>query len=611
MLQTSRAWLSRSRTTTAREARRILHGGNGVSALPSRTIHTQKCRSVIASDSLISRRSKLSPIYAFSNPYLNISTYSLASTHAWINYGLASRTYSAAAQAVVDEKIKEKKESVDEVLEAGLPPSKVVNSEERLAKRKKFLKNLKERYSTMNKERAEEAKRERLQNTNGRLSRMWKSLVHGFHHTVDGFKLLATNVRITAGILKKLNTGEDLLRREQRMLMMTTVDLIRMVPFSLFIIIPGGELLLPVALKLFPQMLPSTFDEKFPEDEYFSEVPDQLRHKRMLALHLCEEANLAHCPIGEVKEALMRVRLGSSLTVNDIRLVAPLVKGRITLPKLVSEPNLIHSLSVLLDCKTTGSPDAMATRIQKKMAVLKYDDKMLYVEGIDDLSRVELVVANRRRTLRHSLISTEALQQQLKWWVELSIDPKVPNLLLLFMAPNAKPSIEKSRVMYADTAIYNALDKLFQNDDAEKKLDSLSSTVPKSFLTQVQMLLDHSDRDLMAAREHDKASLKEKLETIRDEEKLMNEERAEKKKAEEKEKDIELKEELDNISETVDTESVQAKKGDEKDIFSSSGSGNSEVDEDKFAHNATKASGVRHSKSSSGSSTSSAPPKME
>ena len=43
----------------------------------------------------------------------------------------------------------------------------------------------------------------------------------------------------------------------------TTQDLLRLVPFSVFIIVPFMELLLPVALKLFPNMLPSTFEDKY------------------------------------------------------------------------------------------------------------------------------------------------------------------------------------------------------------------------------------------------------------------------------------------------------------------------------------------------------------
>ena len=45
-------------------------------------------------------------------------------------------------------------------------------------------------------------------------------------------------------------------------LVRTSADLFRLVPFSVFIIVPFMEFLLPVALKLFPGLLPSTFAEQ-------------------------------------------------------------------------------------------------------------------------------------------------------------------------------------------------------------------------------------------------------------------------------------------------------------------------------------------------------------
>lgn len=39
-------------------------------------------------------------------------------------------------------------------------------------------------------------------------------------------------------------------------------DLFRLVPFMVFLVIPFMEFLIPVALKLFPNMLPSTFEDK-------------------------------------------------------------------------------------------------------------------------------------------------------------------------------------------------------------------------------------------------------------------------------------------------------------------------------------------------------------
>ena len=38
-------------------------------------------------------------------------------------------------------------------------------------------------------------------------------------------------------------------------------------PFAVFVVVPFMELLLPVALKLFPNMLPSTFEDKFAAQE--------------------------------------------------------------------------------------------------------------------------------------------------------------------------------------------------------------------------------------------------------------------------------------------------------------------------------------------------------
>ena len=43
----------------------------------------------------------------------------------------------------------------------------------------------------------------------------------------------------------------------------TTQDILRLIPFAVFVIVPFMEFLLPVALKLFPNMLPSTFEDKY------------------------------------------------------------------------------------------------------------------------------------------------------------------------------------------------------------------------------------------------------------------------------------------------------------------------------------------------------------
>ena len=64
-------------------------------------------------------------------------------------------------------------------------------------------------------------------------------------------------------------------RRERRQLTRTTADVFRLVPFIIFVVVPFMEFLLPVALKLFPNMLPSTFQ-------------DRLKVRGHSWLHVCE-----------------------------------------------------------------------------------------------------------------------------------------------------------------------------------------------------------------------------------------------------------------------------------------------------------------------------------
>lgn len=74
-----------------------------------------------------------------------------------------------------------------------------------------------------------------------------------------GSKLLWADIKVAKNIMKRVLRGSELSRRERRQLIRTVQDVFRIVPLSIFVIVPFMELLLPFALKLFPNMLPSTF----------------------------------------------------------------------------------------------------------------------------------------------------------------------------------------------------------------------------------------------------------------------------------------------------------------------------------------------------------------
>lgn len=95
----------------------------------------------------------------------------------------------------------------------------------------------------------------------------WKNeSVSTLQHYWLGCKLLWADVRISSRLLLKLAGGKSLSRRERQQLTRTTADIFRLVPFAVFIIVPFMEFLLPVFLKLFPNMLPSTFQDKMKEE---------------------------------------------------------------------------------------------------------------------------------------------------------------------------------------------------------------------------------------------------------------------------------------------------------------------------------------------------------
>lgn len=87
------------------------------------------------------------------------------------------------------------------------------------------------------------------------------------HHYWMGSKLLVADVRTARHIMGRTLQGSTLSRRERRQLLRTVTDVFRLVPMSVFVLIPFMEFALPFALKLFPNMLPSTFQDSLKEEE--------------------------------------------------------------------------------------------------------------------------------------------------------------------------------------------------------------------------------------------------------------------------------------------------------------------------------------------------------
>jgi LETM1-like protein len=87
------------------------------------------------------------------------------------------------------------------------------------------------------------------------------------HHYWMGTKLLWADIQTSRKLLRKTLSGSSLTRRERKQLLRTVSDLFRLIPFSMFVLIPFMEFALPLALRIFPNMLPSTYQDSLKAEE--------------------------------------------------------------------------------------------------------------------------------------------------------------------------------------------------------------------------------------------------------------------------------------------------------------------------------------------------------
>lgn len=99
------------------------------------------------------------------------------------------------------------------------------------------------------------------------LKEIWGHVKEEMHHYKLGFKLFWSDLKTAARLSRRVLSGNQLSRRERKQLVRTTGDIFRLVPFSFFLIVPFMEFFLPVAIKLFPNMLPSQFQTSLKKEE--------------------------------------------------------------------------------------------------------------------------------------------------------------------------------------------------------------------------------------------------------------------------------------------------------------------------------------------------------
>ena len=260
----------------------------------------------------------------------------------------------------------------------------------------------------------------------------WQLVKDTAHHYWMGTKLLWTEIKMARQILGRVLQGSSMTRRERMQLIRTTMDIFRLVPFAVFVIVPFMEFLLPFALKLFPNMLPSTFQDELKKEE---NLKQELQMRLAVAGFLQETLQEMASRSSKASEAqdlvkfIQKARKGESLPNESVIRIAGLFKDELTLAN-IPRPQLV-SMCQFMGINPYGGDPFLRFQLRSKFRMIKEDDRRILWEGIDSLTLQELREACQVRGMRAHGLPGARYKKQLKEWLDLSIQKSIPISLLI------------------------------------------------------------------------------------------------------------------------------------------------------------------------------------
>ncbi|KAJ5059391.1 LETM1-like protein-domain-containing protein [Bipolaris maydis] len=303
---------------------------------------------------------------------------------------------------------------------------------------------------------------------------VWQKVKKELVHYWDGTKLLGFEIKI-----------------KRRQLQRTVQDLARLVPFLPFVIVPFAELLLPVALKLFPNMLPSTYEGQSAKDT----KAQTLRATRK------DVSDFLRQTLKETDSRVWRVLPKGAhnwreANAREIIKVCKIFKDDLTLDNL-SRPQLV-SICRYMNITSFGTDNFLRYQIRVRMRQIKRDDRAIAYEGVETLSVPELQTACASRGIRTYGVSPGRLRDDLTSWLDLRLKHGVPSTLLVL----------SNAFVYA------------QGKDAEMTsqidaLEAVLSSIPEELYHEV---------DLEVRNAEGAATNKQRLEVLKEQQELINEE---------------------------------------------------------------------------------------
>jgi len=321
----------------------------------------------------------------------------------------------------------------------------------------------------------------------------WKFVKGFLHHLWVGTKLLAKNTQIATRLVRRVGEGKQLSRSQQRLLMRTSTDLLRLIPFSFFILIPFMEIFLPVALKVFPNMIPSTFqDAKDRERKRAKTLKGRVQSAQQLRDVLLERVHLIslqgedqHKSDEAVEFAvfLEKMRRGIQLDKKEVTRAAHFFTDEFTIDGLGRSQLSAMAEAMGIGVSQYASDGMVRFQIRRNLRIIQADDRKLYWEGVSSLVHDDLVEANDMRGLPHHGITDDQMAKQLNRWLLLSMNSAVPPALLILsrsfvITEDESRFLDGSAIAAAIKAIPKSVKEEIQEELMEEELEKREMNKP-------------------------------------------------------------------------------------------------------------------------------------
>ncbi|KAI1502958.1 mitochondrial distribution and morphology protein 38 [Biscogniauxia marginata] len=329
-----------------------------------------------------------------------------------------------------------------------------------------------------------------------------QKIKHELQHYWDGTKLLATEVKISSRLALKMAAGYELTRRENRQLQRTVQDLGRLVPFSVFIIVPFAEALLPIALKLFPNLLPSTYEAQHSKDKKAAILRATRKEVSSFLRDTLKETGLPLSSTKTEKEAFAtffrKLRAtGEKPSAEDVIKVCKAFRDDVTLDNL-SRPQLV-SMCRYLNLNSFGTDIMLRYQIRHRMRQIKRDDKAISYEGVDSLNVSELQMACASRGIKSHTVSPARLREDLQSWLDLRLKHGVPSTLLVL----------SNAYMYSQKGEEGGFNSQIE------ALTGVLSSIPEELYHEIELEVHNAEGA---------ATNKQRLDVLKEQEELIDEE---------------------------------------------------------------------------------------